>query len=175
MEEKKLRFEVRAQGTLEKAVETPIGVLYIDIEHEVLYVESEEEEAYDKIYAITCLACIDEAKGAVVIKKMMENFAQLTKKQVKKDGENYSFDVEISGELEVAVSNKFGTLYTSPEHRTWYFEAKHPNTFLEKIEFEKFVENIFHDLADHDISLNALAILVVMQEWVKLNNEDIVK
>ena len=175
MEEKKLCFKVQAQGTLEKAVETSIGVLYIDLEHEVLYVESEEEDAYDKMYAITCLACIDEVEKAVAIKKMIENFARLTKDQVKKDGENYSFDFGISGELEVAVSNKFGTLYTSSEHHAWYFEAKHPNTFLEKIEFEKFVENIFHDLADCEASLNALSVLVVMKEWVKLDNKDIVK
>ena len=174
MEEKKLCFEVHAQGTLEKAVETSIGVLYINIEHEVLYVESEEEEAYDKIYAITCLACIDGVEKAIIIKKMMENFAQFTKDQVKKDGENYSFDVSISGELEVAVSNKFGTLYVNPEHHTWYFEAQHHNTFLEKIEFEKFVENIFHDLANCDASLNALSILVVMQEWTRLDKEDII-
>ena len=174
MEEKKLCFEVHAQRTLEKAVETSIGVLYINIEHEVLYVESEEEEAYDKIYAIICLACIDGVEKAIIIKKMMENFAQFTKDQVKKDGENYSFDVSISGELEVAVSNKFGTLYVNPEHHTWYFEAQHHNTFLEKIEFEKFVENIFHDLANCDASLNALSILVVMQEWTRLDKEDII-
>lgn len=174
MEEKKLCFEVHAQGTLEKAVETSIGVLYINIEHEVLYVESEEEEAYDKIYAITCLACIDGVEKAIVIKKMMENFAQFTKDQVKKDGENYSFDVSIFGELEVAVSNKFGTLYVNPEHHAWYFEAQHHNTFLEKIEFEKFVENIFHDLANCDASLNALSVLVVMQEWTRLDKEDII-
>lgn len=174
MEEKKLSFEVHAQGTLEKAVETPIGVLYINLEYEVLYVESEEEEAYDKLYAITCLACMDGVEKAIVIKKMMENFAQFTKDQVNKDGENYSFDVTISGELEDVVSNKFGTLYTNTEHHAWYFEAKHPDTFLEKIEFEKFVENIFHDLDNSDVSLNALSILVVMQEWIKLDKEDII-
>lgn len=174
MEEKKLRFEVRVQGTLEKAVETPIGVLYVDLEHEVLYVESEEEEAYDKMFAITCLACMGGVEDANIIKKMMENFTQLTKDQVKKDGENYSFDVSISGELEVAVSNKFGTLYANSEHHAWYFEAQHHNTFLEKIEFEKFVENIFHDLANCDASLNALSVLVVMQEWTRLDKEDII-
>ena len=175
MEEKKLRFEVHAQGTLRKAVETPIGVLYIDLEHEVLYVESEEEEAYDKMFAITCLACMGGVEDANIIKKIMENFTQLTKDRVKKDGENYSFDITISGELEDVVSNIFGTLYTSTEHHTWYFEAKHPGTFLEKIEFEKFVENILHDLDNRDVSLNALSILIVMQEWTKLDNEDIVK
>ena len=118
---------------------------------------------------------MNEVGDADIIKKVMENFARLTKDQVKKDGENYSFDVSISGELEVAVSNKFGTLYTSTEHRAWYFEANHPNTFLEEIEFEKFVENIFHDLANRNASLNALSILVVMKEWTKLDNEDIVK
>ena len=173
MEEKKLRFEVHAQGTLEKAVETPIGVLYVNLEHEALYVDS--EEVYDKIYAITYVACMEGVEGANIVKKIMENFAQLTKDQVKKDGENYSFDIHISGELEVAVKNSFGTLYVNQEYRVWYFKARHSDTFLEKIEFEKFVENIFHDLADSDASLNALSTLVVIKEWLKLDNEDIVK
>lgn len=175
MEDKKLSFEVHAQGTLKKAVETPVGVLYIDTEHDLLYIESEHANAFEKMYSLTCIAVLGEVEGAEAIKAMMRTFGQLKKDQVTKNGEDYDFNVSISGELEEAVENKYGSVYVSQEHHAWYFEPKHPNTFLEGIEFKKFLENIERDVLNPKLAMNAISMMLLMKDWTKLDNDDIVK
>lgn len=176
MRKEKLGFSVHFHGTLEKAIGCPLGNYYVDIKNRMFYFEpTEGHNRRAARMTATVLAALG-IEAARAIEVLYEDFAEVSEKDITKDGENYKYDFHVQGDLELFVETKYGCLYGSHEHETYFFKSAHPG-FLAPIEFSKFIEGIERDIHgdNEDDKTGAELVKEILKTWVELDKEDIVE
>lgn len=178
MEDKKLNFNVHAQGELELAVSCSIGKYYVDLEHEMFYFEPKSDEKnYEFMSSIIALvAAMKGSEVARLVAHMHAHFASLSKEHVTKvNDEKYTYDVLITGELDPIVDSVYGVLYANAEYKCCYFESTHDG-FMGSIEKKHFVANLKGDLngKDEQRKDGAEIVMRVIEEFTELDDNDIV-
>jgi len=180
MEEKKLSYSVHIHGVMEKAISCPVGVYFVDFKSRLYYFEPKAEldpkvaETTSKIVAV--LAASKGIKTGKEVMAIHDACEKLKADQVKKDGDKYTYDFYVKGEMKAFVAeDTLGTLYGDYENEVFYFEPKHKG-FMIPILKKKFFEGISADLESKDADRRAAAVAVgeIHENWTELDDEDIV-
>lgn len=178
MAENKLGYSVHLHGTLEPAIECPMGKYFVDMQHECYHFEPKDGDKNAETIA-TVMAAIADVKGiagGVAVGKIISGYTRIPDDKIKKDGENYVYDFRIEGEMDELVEfETLGSIYGDVKNEIVYFKAKHRNTFLAPLEREKALEFIKKDLKDSEKRTMAKAVLEMFNEWAELDDEDIVE
>lgn len=177
--QKNLKFSLRLQAVLEKAVVCPLGAYYVNAEKGIYYFEPVEGMDRDMAgVAATVMAAAADAlgvKSAEVVGKIYELFGQVDEKYVKKEGDKYIVDAIVEGKLEPLVKTSMGTMYGNNEYNCYYFESAHSG-FLRGVELKNFSEGLKRDSRSNneETRKGALTAIKIISEWVELDPEDIV-
>lgn len=172
----KIKFKVSVSGKLVKMISCPLGTYYVDMRG-LYYFEPANDEHEETIS--TVIAAILSAKGnknARLIGKLITDFARLDKDEVKKEGDEYSYEASIDGELSKFVASPYGTMYGSHELKAFCFIPKHKG-FVGPIEREYFVKGLDAQMKDEDEQVRVSAKIVketILPNWLELSEENIV-
>lgn len=173
---KKLNYKAHYEGVLEKAVGTPNGVYYVDMDNGRFFLESEDDKELAKmvaaVFAKTAAEHGDE--GAEILLTILKTFNEVPDEHVEKCDENYRYSYLIEGELVPLVKTGMGCFYANKEDEVFYFDTPHDG-FIRRIEMEKFIEGLDKDRHSDDAerSKAANAILKILKNWTELNKEDV--
>jgi hypothetical protein len=181
MEDKKLSYSVHVKGELEKVMSCPVGIYYVDFKNELYYFEPKEgidrKTAMITAVAFAVMASRRGIENGKAIRAIHENFEHLPEKHVNKDGDKYTYDFFISGDMHEFVSeDSMGSLYGDEEKKVYFFEAKMKG-FLAPILRKKFFEGILNRLKSEDPEEKAMAIAVreILKDWTELDEDDIIR
>lgn len=184
MKEKKIGYSVHLKGELEKTVECPMGIYFVDLEHQLYWFQPAKDFPHpeDAESIATVIAAVCDAKGIKmgrIVGKIIKNFVRLDDKDVKTtdNPEKIVYDFYIQGDLEAYVTEPtLGTLYGDMSREVFFFDPKHKG-FMGPILQKKFREGIAEDLKSKDLEKKsaAVAVLEIFDNWVELDEDDIVK
>lgn len=184
MEEKKIGYSIHAKGEMKKAVECPFGTYFLDIVRKLYWFKPNAKFPHpeDAEKLSTIVAAILSARGgktAEIVGAIIEHCARLDDKDVKEtdNPEIVNYEFYIQGEVFAYVEEPtLGTLYGNDDKEVFYFDAKHKG-FMGPILQKKFREGIEKDLKSDDAEKRAAAVAVIeiFDNWVELDEEDIVK
>lgn len=184
MKKEKIGYSIHAKGELKKAIECPMGAYFVDIEHQLYWFQPNKDfphpEDAERISTIIAAVCdIKGVKQAKIVGKIIENFVRLDDKDVKttEDPEKVNFEFFIQGDLFAYVSEPtLGTLYGNTDKEVFFFEPTHKG-FMGPILKKKFREGILQDVKSEDLEkkVAAIAVIEILDNWVELDEEDIVK
>lgn len=178
MAENKLRYSVHLHGVLESAISCPMGKYFIDMQNHAYFFESKDgDERAERIATImAAIADIRGIAGGIAVGKLISEYARIPANKVTKNGDNYVYDFRIEGEMDELVEfETLGSVYGDVKNEVIYFKAKHRNTFLAPLEYEKAMKVLKQDLSDPENKESAKAIITLFKEWTELDDEDIVE
>ena len=178
MAENKLGYSVHLHGTLEPAIECPMGKYFVDMQHECYHFEPKDGDKNAETVA-TIMAAIADVKGiagGVAVGKIISGYTRIPDDKVKKDGENYIYDFRIEGEMQEYMETTFGSLYADEKKEVFYFDPSKKG-FMESILKKKFYDSIKADLnsEDPEKQLGAECVMNILRDWTELDDEDIIR
>lgn len=184
MKKEKIGYSIHAKGELKKAVECPMGTYFVDIEHQLYWFQANKDfpnpETAERISTIMAAICdVKGIKTAKIVGHIIENFVRLDDKDVKttEDPEKLNYEFYVQGELFAYVEEPtLGTLYGNSDKEVFFFEPTHKG-FMGPILKKKFREGISQDIKSEDLEkkVAAIAVIEILDKWVELDEDDIVK
>lgn len=184
MEDKKIGYSIHAKGELERAITCPMGTYFVDVKRQLYWFKPAKNfphpEDAERISTIMAAICdIKGVKMGKIVGKIIENFVRLDDKDVKEtDNEDkLIYEFHIHGELYAYVEEPtLGTLYGNDDKEVFFFEPRRKG-FMGPILRRKFREGIEQDIKseDPDKKAAAVAVIEIFDNWVELDEEDIVK
>lgn len=184
MKKEKIGYSIHVKGELKKAIECPMGIYFVDTEHRLYWFQPNKDfphpEDAGRISTVMAAVCnIKGIKTAKVVNHIIENFVRLDDKDVKttENSEKVNYEFYIQGELSAYVEEPtLGTLYGNSDKEVFFFEPTHKG-FMGPILKKKFREGISLDLDSKDLEKKAAAVAVIeiLDNWVELDDDDIVK
>lgn len=184
MEDKKIGYSIHAKGELKQTIKCPMGIYFVDVEHKFYWFKPNEDfdlpKAAERISTIIAAICdVKGIKMGKVVGAIIQHCARLDDSDVKptENPEIMSYEFSIEGELFAYVEEPtLGTLYGNFDKEVFFFEP-HRKGFMGPILKKKFREGIEKDAESEDADKRAaaIAIIEIFDNWVELDDEDIVK
>jgi hypothetical protein len=184
MEEKKIGYSIHAKGEMKKAVECPFGTYFVDLARKLYWFKPNEkfphpEDCEQLSTAVAAVLSIKGAKPAEIVTTIIEHCVRINDKDIKEtdDPSKVEYEFYLQGEVFAYVEEPtLGTLYGNDEKELFYFDPKHKG-FMGPILKKKFREGVEKDIKSDDADKRAAAIAVIeiFDNWVELDEEDIVK
>ena len=169
--EKTLKYCVKGKDTFIKFAESPVGIYYLNVEKRLVIFFStsdmSNEEAYEVDGLMAVIGAASGVENARSIKFIHDNFILLEVDEP--IGPETQITYEISGELKLTVSGKYGNFYADIENKRWYFEPSIKN-FRNKL-FNIFKESVAKDAR---ISPKIENVLVVIENWKEIDDDEII-
>ena len=169
--EKTLKYCIKGKDTFIKFAESPVGTYYLNVEKRlVIFIASvnmSNEEAYEIDDFMATVGIASRIENARRIKFIHDNYIRLEVDEP--IGPETQVAYEISGELRLTVSGKYGNLYVDAENKRWYFEPS-----IKKLRNKLF--NIFKEGVVRDAKAlpKVESIIFVLKTWKEIREDEII-
>ena len=169
--EKTLKYCIKGKDTFVQFAESPVGTYYLNVEKRlVIFISTNDmsdEEAYKIDDFIATIGIVSNIENARRIKFIHDNYIRLEVDEP--IGPETQVAYEISGELRLTVSGKYGNLYVDAENKRWYFEPS-----IKKLRnklFDIFKESIMRDA---EAVPKIRSIIFVLKTWKEIREDEII-
>ena len=169
--EKTLKYCIKGKDTFVQFAESPVGTYYLNVEKRlVIFISTNDmsdEEAYKIDDFIATIGIASNIENARRIKFIHDNYIRLEVDEP--IGPETQVAYEISGELRLTVSGKYGNLYVDAENKRWYFEPS-----IKKLRNKLL--GIFKESVRRDAKTlpKVESIIFVLKTWKEIREDEII-
>ena len=169
--EKTLKYCIKGKDTFVQFAESPVGTYYLNVEKRlVIFISTNDmsdEEAYKIDDFIATIGIVSNIENARRIKFIHDNYIRLEVDEP--IGPETQVAYEISGELRLTVSGKYGNLYVDGENKRWYFEPS-----IKKLRNKLL--GIFKESVRRDAETlpKVKSIIFVLETWKEIEEDAII-
>ena len=169
--EEKLKYCIKGTDTFIPFAESPVGTYYLNVEKRlVIFISTNDmsnEEAYKIDDFIATIGIASNIENARRIKFIHDNYIRLEVDEP--IGPETQVAYEISGELRLTVSGKYGNLYVDAENKRWYFEPS-----IKKLRNKLL--GIFKESVRRDAKTlpKVESIIFVLKTWKEIREDEII-